>query len=1209
MADQSNIIDISLQDKVDAQISVKIIQIADAADRGEKAVGSLKAQLASIASSGLGTLLSQLQNVQSASVAIANSQDTLAAKTRAASTSSAAAASELTRQTAATAAQAAATSTLAGVQNIEAAAYRQVAEATLVANAAKATLSQLSRELTASTVGEQDAVTLLAAAMLNQIEASQQLELAKANLAEVSAFLVEQSEQSALVLQAEAAATREKQMADIQLAATGTMQSRIEADLSNLRTQDVIALDRQTVSSERLAVTQEELNTIMEQALGSAARYTAVTEAEAAAQNTAAAATRGAATAAAGQVSANVSAAASIGLMEGRTLSMNRAAANFATRILGLGPLLQAAFPIIGAIAMLAVLYQIGEALYKTVVAALNAGTQIAKAFDSAIGSLRKADDQLAVTNDKLDATINKLQHKPTTNGAALAIDEAREAADRLDSSLERVQNDLDTVLKKNQIGFMGTLLTGQAGTGGTANYIQKQFDQLGDVRQKATEALDKASATKDPKAAAEATKQAYEDERKSIQGVVTSLQTQYNLTKQIQDAPPVQSFGPRGQMISIKSDQTANLTLLGKSAHLAQEELRSLDLTMANIAKNKVADKLRDDSSAMRSEAKAATEQWKELESAYKHFQETQAAMGHKTTPKENLDALQSLSKTLTIPSQQNQDRLTALKLPQQDKLDETSFKSNETAKLQDQISEIGLYSDSLKEAAMLNHILEQARQKNIDLSPSEVAGYQKQIATIVTARQYDRELADVYGELTGAQVKFNAEMSAVNTLLSRGQISADQHNQAILNLMKGYNEATSAVTAFQDKLKQQGSDAGNKLGTDRQIAVKQDLQGLDEQLRKPGADAQHPFGYSAADIQKVNAALTPLIAAQKDKNAVDEEANKLINAQANLEDKLTVQELALAKAVQAGAMSQQAANSARLKGQLDLNSQQLNSGTGGNPITGALGDYAKQFTTVAAGIQSAFAPVFKTLADGFADSIGKAIVYSKDLGKALKDVARSAIAELISALIKLAIQYAIVNVLQKVLHIKPLPTPTVSATQAATTVGAMAAITTAGLIMTKLLDGPMWSLAGAMAGVTFGASAAAGTAGIAALGTAEKTASGGVPSLAVGTNALPADMYIFAHQDERVVPAADNRAIISALNAPQQRGSSAPRVEVHNHNGSRIQVQHMDEGTVRLIVRDEAPQLIAQHAPNVIAADIGDPNSKTSKSIRRNVTPSRVR
>lgn len=55
------------------------------------------------------------------------------------------------------------------------------------------------------------------------------------------------------------------------------------------------------------------------------------------------------------------------------------------------------------------------------------------------------------------------------------------------------------------------------------------------------------------------------------------------------------------------------------------------------------------------------------------------------------------------------------------------------------------------------------------------------------------------------------------------------------------------------------------------------------------------------------------------------------------------------------------------------------------------------------------AFGQLFQRITDGFANSVGRAIVYSENLGAAIQEIARSALSELISALVKLGIQWVL--------------------------------------------------------------------------------------------------------------------------------------------------------------------------------------------------------
>lgn len=778
--------------------------------------------------------------------------------------------------------------------------------------------------------------------------------------------------------------------------------------------------------------------------------------------------------------------------LEGSMFGATRAASSFLTTALGLGPVLQAAFPIIGAMALIDILYQVGNGFFKTITAAENAGRNIAKAFDESIGALRKSDDELSITNDRLDQTIAKLQGRPTSNGVQLALDEARQAADRLDDSLEKVQRDLDQTLHKYSVSWIGGVLTGQSSTGGTADFIQKQFDQLNDIRQKATESIDQASSLGDPKASRAALKQAYSDERKAIQGVVTALQNEYNEKQRIQNTPAITVQTPYGPTESPKFDQTANLTMLGKAAHLAQEEMRNLDLTYQNIGKETTVSKLRDSTSELKSETKQASEEWKKLESDFVKFQSDIDKTGHKPTAQQNLGWLQSQEPTI---NPLNRDKLAAKELPYENQVASESFYSEQEDRLKDQVAQIGLYDNALKESSELDRIKEQARRRNITLTAEQTDTLKQLIATTVESQAYDRELAAIYNDITEPTTKFAAEIRALNELQSKGLIDSATYAQGIKAEQKAYNEATDAVTKFKNEIADAQRNETNKLGTQRQIGVNTTLQGLDEQLRKPGADSSHPFGYSDQEIAAVNAELRPLISAMQQKNAIDQETNKILNQQDDLMDQLSIKEAARTNALNAGAISQNVANAGRLKDRATLNDSQLASGVGGNPFSGSIMDYAKQFQGVAKGIEDTFTPVFKTLSDGFADSLGRAIVYGKNLGSALRDVARSAISELLSGLTKLGIQ-EVINL-----------TMGTAAGTAATAAGVAQATTLA----------TAWAPAAFAASVaSFGAADAIGGAAYTS-GLAAATALSGVPKLASGTNSVPSDMFAFIHQNER--------------------------------------------------------------------------------------------
>lgn len=116
-----------------------------------------------------------------------------------------------------------------------------------------------------------------------------------------------------------------------------------------------------------------------------------------------------------------------------------------------------------------------------------------------------------------------------------------------------------------------------------------------------------------------------------------------------------------------------------------------------------------------------------------------------------------------------------------------------------------------------------------------------------------------------------------------------------------------------------------------------------------------------------------------------------------------------ALTLAYQNGQMSLDAYNLALMKiGESDA-AERLAQGFGqaSDVIMVALGKIRGEFTNLEAGAAELFGNLGSDALDGFADSIGRAIVFSEDFGEAMKDLAKNTLAELISGMIKLGVQY----------------------------------------------------------------------------------------------------------------------------------------------------------------------------------------------------------
>jgi hypothetical protein len=788
MADTTNNIIIAIPNNVDPGIAPRLIDIGNAADRAEKSVGNLKAQLASVGSSGLGGLLGMLNEVQGATRAVAASQNS--ATTQVQANTTVVTANAAARKEQAVAARAAA---LADRQ--------AAAEAKAFLQSEADYQAALTRGFVEAAEAQDALQTKWQKELISQDQRiAKELELARAReLSNLKADIISRSATNAEQAAEATAATQAQAEADAQLSAASTLlaeRQEIEAAAYLQLAEATTTLREAKLGLSQLQkdvnegnITEEAGTTLLAAALVREAEATEqltlaksnLAEVQTYLANTTSVQTR----AVTENAQTTQQAAGQVGTLTTKFYAAQGASALFAGRLPiraferfislsgSLSDILVKAFPVIGAIALVEIIFKASEAFVKFIINTNNAARNIALAFDAIENPLRKTNDELALSNDKLDRMIAKLEHKPTTNGALLALDEARVMADKLDDSLEKVGKDLDTILKKNQVGFFGGLFTNQATTRDTSKFIEEQWLKIQGAQDRAKTALDNAALLKDPTASQNALKNAYEDERKAIDDVTKAIVARYNATKTLQDTQKAVTIQtPYGPQTTHPADQTANLTELGKAGHLAEQELRNLDLTMANMVKNQTADRLRDQQSGLRLEVKEAAAQWKALEAAFVQYQTTVDKSGHKPTAEQSLGFLVGKESSI-LPL--NKDKLAAKELPFQNQIaQENQFRDETLTRLQDQASGIGQYSDALKESAEMNRILEQAKRRNITLTDGEIASYKKLIAQVVENRDYDSALATVYKSVSDAGDQYNCNLAGdIDTSCAR---QADQ-------------------------------------------------------------------------------------------------------------------------------------------------------------------------------------------------------------------------------------------------------------------------------------------------------------------------------------------------------------------------------------------------------------------------------------------------
>jgi hypothetical protein len=171
-------------------------------------------------------------------------------------------------------------------------------------------------------------------------------------------------------------------------------------------------------------------------------------------------------------VSSMQAASGAIRLLEGGLQGNIRAAERFIGLIPGLSTGLQAAFPLIGALAFGGAILKITEEASKFITTARDMPRTITAGFESLTLSAHAANDELNVSNDKIENQIAKLEHKPENN-LKLALDEAKVSADQFAKSIETAANAMRELISKNSISMVQGFFADTAPTKALAGTIK----------------------------------------------------------------------------------------------------------------------------------------------------------------------------------------------------------------------------------------------------------------------------------------------------------------------------------------------------------------------------------------------------------------------------------------------------------------------------------------------------------------------------------------------------------------------------------------------------------------------------------------------------------------------------------------------------------------------------------------------------------------
>lgn len=196
-----------------------------------------------------------------------------------------------------------------------------------------------------------------------------------------------------------------------------------------------------------------------------------------------------------GMVSDVQAASGTLRLLDGGIANNIRSAERFLASINGVGDALRAIYPLVGGIAIGAVLARGVSELVNFQKKAKDAGDEFKRSWQEMTNSSRLGNDELAKTNVQLENQIAKLEGKHE-NMLALELAESRIEATKLAQAAESARDKVQKLFEEKEVGF-GSLVgayrmvfKGEAPTSDTQKFMQGYDEQIAQTLQDRADAL-----------------------------------------------------------------------------------------------------------------------------------------------------------------------------------------------------------------------------------------------------------------------------------------------------------------------------------------------------------------------------------------------------------------------------------------------------------------------------------------------------------------------------------------------------------------------------------------------------------------------------------------------------------------------------------------------------------------------------------------------
>jgi hypothetical protein len=522
--------------------------------------------------------------------------------------------------------------------------------------------------------------------------------------------------------------------------------------------------------------------------------------------------------------------------------------------------------------------------------------------------------------------------------------------------------------------------------------------------------------------------------------------------------------------------------------------------------------------------------------------------------------------------------------------------------AGLNAQVAAVVSYGDARKIQLAVEKEVAALEKQHIEVGPQLIAYLTEANTAIVTLATYQKELNAAYEGARGPLQTYEAAQQAISTLMREDPAHIQQYTEFLFKAGETYKDATIPLYQYSKGIEDQ-TTLLFKYGTE--LANAQLKLKLIKELEAKGIDSGSAVGQAAlasgltagSDLRRAQT-LSQGVGAFNDTDQTK---------------KLADDTLALNTAWAQGKVY--GAEYATTLGKIQLAQANLAIKMGDTSpflkVKDALLNLKKDYEGFNVGASKALNNFYETLDNGFADSVGRAIVYSQDFGKSLEDVARQAVAGLISALVKLGIEWAIAA--------------------AFGTAGQTSQIATA--VATGSAIAAAYAPAAALASLaSFGGNAIGADLAL-------TTTTGLANALSIAHFAGGGRVYGSGHDTSDTVPAMlspgeyvinaqatrDNYGVIDAINRGAKIGkysmggyigtqpqaiSTGMKVSIEDHTaGLSWETNQIGPNEVQVIARREAATAVKQQTPNLMAAHLRDPNSPASKALAQHTTVKRVR